>query len=88
MIVRIRFYPNAQNDLRFVRCFLLGKNCLLTSFFFCYILLNDKDVNHNVILQPINQTPYYNPTGRGQAVRAAVQHDNRIKGEFLWKRKK
>ena len=34
------------------------------------------------ILKPIDQTPYYNPTGRGQAVRAAIQDDNGIKGDF------
>ena len=27
-------------------------------------------------LKPIDQTPYYNPTGRGQAVKAAVQGDD------------
>ena len=34
--------------------------------------------NKDEILNPFNWTPYYNLTGRGQAVKAAVQDDPNI----------
>ena len=52
---------------------------MLNSFQHLHLVSLFKEVE---ILKPINQTPYYNTTGRGRAVRAAVQDENRIKGDF------